>query len=230
MRYFPKKYLLKKSKSLIVLNNRLKHNLSNYVSKDILVIPFKIPTCNYQLKKSKKFTIVIPGTVDNKKRDYESIIKILSHVNLDFRVILLGKMNEPGIRSKIIHNKKFKWFDNFVSQEDFDRYLKNCDLILAPTFQKYTWGTSAMEIYGETKASGAEFDCLKYKKRLLINDFYKINSLLKTNNIVYYFFNLEDLKNKLNSLIINKGTDNNIEQIIDSINLEIKHKFISEWN
>ncbi|MFW6046968.1 MAG: hypothetical protein ACOCP4_04195 [Candidatus Woesearchaeota archaeon] len=229
VRFYIKKRIYEKSKHIIVLSKYQKETLIEIVSKEIFIIPFKLPVIGLKSVKNSKFTIVVPGTVDNKKRDYKGILKILDELQSNCILILLGKMKDDEIKQKIRENENIIWFNGFVTQNIFDKYLKQCDIILAPTIQKYTWGSSSTEFYGITKASGAEFDCIKYRKKLLINEFYNIDNFLIKNNIVHRFSDLEDLKNKLDQLILHhKGNYN--DETIDTYNKMLKQNFLEEWN
>jgi hypothetical protein len=230
LRYFVKKYIINNPKHLIVLNKNLKKTLSEKVSKQILVIPFKMPVTTVSKIQNEKPVIVIPGTVDQTKRDYKNILKLFNKINFNYSLVLLGKIKDPAILGLLKENRNIIWFEKYISQDIFDQYMKSCNLLLAPTIKEYTWGSSSTEVYGITKASGAEFDCLKYKKQLLINDFYRIDDYLKEHKMVIQFSGINGLEKELNHFFENQNQIEDTNKIVESFNNKLKQNFLKEWN
>ncbi|MBU1100814.1 MAG: hypothetical protein KKA84_10460 [Bacteroidetes bacterium] len=91
-------------------------------------------------KSENNFWIVIPGVLEQKRRNYYSIIDNLVHSPLphNIKFILLGSskhFNGDGIEFEkriVKHNlqKNFIYFDSFISNKEYFAYIKNADLIM----------------------------------------------------------------------------------------------------
>ena len=58
--------------------------------KPICVVPFSLKRCEYKKKKSEKFTLVYPGTINTARKRYDNFIDLAMN-NLEDRFILLGE-------------------------------------------------------------------------------------------------------------------------------------------
>ena len=115
------------------------------------------------------FTIVIPGAVSQKRRDYERVLKSIKNFHFPFEIIFLGKASgkELGMlqdfeRSKP-ENISIKYFTEKVPQDVFDDYMQKADILWCP-IQQETKFFSQKEIYGFTKMSGNIGDAVKFGK------------------------------------------------------------------
>lgn len=115
------------------------------------------------------FTIVIPGAVSQKRRDYERVLKSIKIFHFPFEIIFLGKaqgkeleMLQDFEQSKP-ENISIKYFTEKVSQDVFDDYMQNADVLWCP-LQQETEFFSQKEIYGFTKMSGNIGDAVKFGK------------------------------------------------------------------
>ncbi|MDG6218686.1 MAG: hypothetical protein QCI00_04515 [Candidatus Thermoplasmatota archaeon] len=190
-----KKISVKKAHGFVVLNVAKKNYLEKLINKEIIVIPFKIPIKEEFLKNCKrnqmKKTIVIPGGIEERRRNYSQLLFLLGRVlekRNDLKFIFLGKNSSAKDRFDIVNfkqknNENIKLFDDYIDQEEYDSYMINADFILAPLQRKIKMGAT-IEYYGETKASGAEFDAYKYQNKLIIPSFYRINN--EEIDVTYY--------------------------------------------
>ena len=115
------------------------------------------------------FTIVIPGAVSQKRRDYERVLKSIKIFHFPFEIIFLGKAS--GKELEILQdfeqskpeNISIKYFTEKVSQDVFDDYMQKADVLWCP-IQQETEFFSQKEIYGFTKMSGNIGDAVKFGK------------------------------------------------------------------
>ena len=120
---------------------------------------------------NKIFTIVIPGAVSQKRRDYFSVISKLFNQPLGRRIklILLGKAKGEELfllkdaEKKIFGNISMQYFTEKIPQPIFDEWMQNADILWCP-LQKETEFFSQKEFYGVTKMSGNVGDAIKYGK------------------------------------------------------------------
>ena len=115
------------------------------------------------------FTIVIPGAVSQKRRDYERVLKSIKNFRFPSEIIFLGKASGKELemlqdfeQSKP-ENISIKYFTEKVPQDVFDDYMQKADVLWCP-IQQETEFFSQKEIYGFTKMSGNIGDAVKFGK------------------------------------------------------------------
>ena len=115
------------------------------------------------------FTIVIPGAVSQKRRDYERVLKSIKNFRFPSEIIFLGKASGKELemlqdfeQSKP-ENISIKYFTEKVPQDVFDDYMQKADVLWCP-IQQETEFFSQKEIYGFTKMSGNIGDAIKFRK------------------------------------------------------------------
>lgn len=149
--------------SLLVLDKTLTNE--NY---KFLPVFFSL---NDEVPKKSIVTIVIPGAVSQKRRDYEKVLKQIEKFtqNSHCQIVFLGKAQGKELemlqnfeKSKP-ENISIKYFTEKVPQSEFDEYMKKADILWCP-IQQETEFFSHKEIYGWTKMSGNIGDAIKYSK------------------------------------------------------------------
>lgn len=126
---------------------------------------------SFEKIKNEILTIVIPGGVSQKRRDYQRVFETIqnSKIKEDFTFVFLGKAQGQELKdlehlSKIIpENIKIKYFSERVSSDVFDEWMKKADVLWCP-IQEETEFFSNKEIYGKTKMTGNLGDAIKYGK------------------------------------------------------------------
>ena len=115
------------------------------------------------------FTIVIPGAVSQKRRNYERVLKSIKIFHFPLEIIFLGKaqgkeleMLQDFEQSKP-ENISIKYFTEKVPQDVFDNFMQKADVLWCP-IQQETEFFSQKEIYGFTKMSGNIGDAVKFGK------------------------------------------------------------------
>jgi len=136
-------------------------------------------TRNFEKTVNDVFTIVIPGGVSQKRRDYKKVIREIQNLELNIQnegvfksnlieFIFLGKAK--GEELKQLHNLekslkqiKIKFYSERVSSEEFDFWMKKADVLWCP-IQSEAEFFSQKEIYGKTKMTGNIGDAIKFGK------------------------------------------------------------------
>lgn len=124
------------------------------------------------------FTIVIPGSVSQKRRNYREIIDEVRDIkNTQFRLVFLGKAIGEELRwIKDLEREKREieviYFTEKVPNNIFDEWLKKADILWCP-IQYETEFFSVKEIYGKTKMSGNIGDAIKYGKMAVFPEIYQ---------------------------------------------------------
>lgn len=119
--------------------------------------------------------LVIPGEVNQSRRDYLGLINRFLEAKNTYHLVFLGKCRSemlPYIET-LYKNHQVEWFKDRVSAQDFHSWMLKADLILCP-IQRVTYFFSQKEIYGETKFSGVVADAVRYGKRVIFPDFYPV--------------------------------------------------------
>gem|GEM_PF-4767133 len=117
---------------------------------------------------------VVPGSVHPLRRDYELIretFEALFESGRKARLIFLGKCGTDSfgnaLRSwcEVQRGKGFAvdWYDGFLSAEEFESRLAQCDFILSP-IKTHIPFLGVQEVYGLTKGSALVFDAIRHSK------------------------------------------------------------------
>jgi len=128
-----------------------------------------------KLRNSLKERVVftVPGSVDSRRRNYETIIKCFEEIDFDnFDLIFLGKLVDKRVMellSRTAIKDKIKTFDRRISEEKFEYWIRETDFVLAPL--------SEIPPYGKYKISGNPGDALSAGLPLIIPCGYYENAL-----------------------------------------------------
>ncbi len=148
------------------------------------------------------FTIVIPGAVSQKRRDYERVLKSIKIFHFPFEIIFLGKASGKELemlqdfeQSKP-ENISIKYFTEKVPQDVFDNFMQKADILWCP-IQQETKFFSQKEIYGITKMSGNIGDAVKFGKLAVFPENYPSK----------YSFIIPEIENIEEALFMKKEVD-----------------------
>jgi hypothetical protein len=147
-------------------------------------LPYEDDT-NYDILSKDKINIVIPGSVDDKRRNYSGLLDVLNTIkdkNVPFQIILLGKM--PSAKQKLIDDMRLnhiiKTFDEYIPGKLMLYIIKNSDAI-AFLIDK----TINCQIYNTYKATGTSIFCLSFGIPCIVSDNFILDTGLKNKAIVY---------------------------------------------
>lgn len=216
-------FLNKKIEKYIVLTDYLKKKIEPYINKkEICVLPFKKEN-KLILKKRFDFisreenipTFIIPGNVDNKRKDYNLIIDAFEKVKSNYKLIFLGKTVDSKIIEKAKNNLKEKiiFFEEYIDEKTFENYMINSHFILTYDNKKLP--------YGILKASGIEFDGKVYMMPVLINKD-SIYSELEISEFIFY--DKYNLSSFINDLIMDINLGKYKKKYFDELFKELEEK------
>jgi hypothetical protein len=158
---------------------------------------YEAPTLPYNT-----INIVVPGTLDSRRRDYKDVFVFLKKANarqLSVHVCLLGG-NVEGISSDIINdcNEYLRSFmnltfyhDAFISSSDFQRKMNEAHFIWVPSVIRSTIEDDIEEIYGVSKTTGNLFDAIRFARPLILPEVLKIDAY--HHSAVYKYRKIDDI-------------------------------------
>jgi glycosyltransferase involved in cell wall biosynthesis len=123
-------------------------------------------------------TIVIPGTIDQRRRDYDLVLEVIQEL-LKYKVtvkwILAGKpMEDYGVniieKAKKLNNlgADISFYNEIIPENQFQQIIAASSLILSPLISTTTIHDGIVEVYGESKGSGNVYDAIRHAKPLII--------------------------------------------------------------
>lgn len=126
--------------------------------------------------------ICIPGAIDERKRNYIEVSKAIKEAipYLQNKIIItlvgkpVGKYGKNVIKAfKDLENDKFqfKYFQNFVSQHDYNSILQQADMIIAPVVKESSFRIYN-ETYGKSKTSGSFLELVRYGKLTIFPEYF----------------------------------------------------------
>lgn len=126
---------------------------------------------NFEKPKNEHLTIVIPGGVSQKRRDYRHVFKTIQNLKTEEKCefVFLGKAKDGELKQleKLAKNLpdhiSIQYFSERVSHSDFEKEMQRADVLWCPIQQK-TEFFSREEIYGLTKMTGNLGDAIKFGK------------------------------------------------------------------
>lgn len=140
--------------------------------KPILANKSEVVSLNYcknsSFRHSDVINIVMPGNVSRKRKDIDLIFDVILALKAKSKLqfIFLGKpeSNEivnriEFIKQKCHQNIDIKYYAKFIPWKEYSEVIKQSHLLLCPIKSKtsFYW---VDEVYGKTKVSGAETDCI----------------------------------------------------------------------
>lgn len=125
--------------------------------------------------------IVVPGTVDESRRDYMSVFELAQAAG-DVHITLLG--GPVGGYGRMVIDKASSYpnittFDALVDQEEFEQRLSAAHFVWVPSVQESFSQAGVREIYGLTKSSGSLFDAIRHAKPLILPSHLHVPETLK---------------------------------------------------
>lgn len=202
--------------------NPFKLLIQRKTGKPIFDFPFKIMESEYYpSNKYDTLCFVIPGAIERARRDYFTILNILTSqqlINKDWKLILLGRpidiYGEKVINYCVEVNKHFKepkivLFKKYISQESFDYHMSLSNYILAPINPNH---------YKYGKDSGALYDVFRYNKFGIIDDRYFYDRNLPEVKCLITYGNNRELRDILTLIVNNKYDTSYIYKSLNEIN------------
>ena len=123
---------------------------------------------DFEFPASEAIEIVMPGNVSNKRKDVDLVFKIVKTLQPQSKMhlVFLGKPeNETVLRdlealkSNCHSNISITYYNQFIPWQEYSKVIAKAHLLLCP-IKKETSFYWVDEVYGQTKVSGAEADCI----------------------------------------------------------------------
>jgi hypothetical protein len=208
IRYIGKRILLSVVKEFNVIGMTLVAPLEKKLgkSKKVYCVPgavFEETNCQQtQPPITHRVNIVIPGTVDGRRRDYEqalAFVCLLEQKQVSATITFLGRFYEEygtGILKKIkglkLKHTQLNYYDReTVAQPEFDRVLNDAHLVFIPSVLTTVIEDDVREIYGTTMSSGNLFDVVRHAKPFIVPGPLKIDAFLERS--CFRYNNIEDI-------------------------------------
>jgi len=154
-------------------------------------------------KHENEYWVCIPGAVEYKRRDYLTLLTNFAAIKEkpNIRFVILGNGNHAAGNGNEVQEavkklgieKHFIFFNKFVTNDVFHKYVKASDTIL-PLIHPIN---ADMEKYLENQISGSFHLAYSYKLPLLMHDYFSKYEDFNDNSI---FYNLENMKQLLADL------------------------------
>lgn len=187
-------FVLPKFNAINVIYPPIKEYIKERVDykKPVFTIPFGFydkETKKTVKKKQNEISFVVPGQIEEHRRDYETVInafeKIFEENKEKTRLILLGYPvgaygNKILKKCEELRKKGYKinYYDGFVPEEEYNSIMKNVDFLLLPIKLESSGLGVTKEYYGKTKGSAAVFEAIQYAKPMIVpEDFNTINEM-----------------------------------------------------
>jgi len=212
-----KKFIFPKFDAINVIYSPVKdHIITNMgFDKEVFTIPTSIYEDKVFINKEKnksKLRVVIPGLIQEHRKDFKTIIPALENLfkrhQEKLRLCVLGM---PVGRYGELILKKFKemkngnyeviFFDSFVKDDIFDKELKESDIILTPIRIKTRADSDIEEEYGKTVGSGIVYNAIQYAKPIIAPTEFNMLKELESSSLKY--INSKDLEVMIDELILN---------------------------
>lgn len=167
-------------------------------NKQTFIIPFNFNNSNQKIIDkaiSSKINILIPGIVDQKRRDYLSFLKnfytyIINNPNSNIQIELLGTLKNNFEIMYLINkinmekNNSIIYYIKFIDDEKFHDQIIKSDIIFS-NLKKGINKQGFNEVYGLTKESGISFIIAKYSKPAIIPEWQKVFTQIEDQLIKY---------------------------------------------
>lgn len=158
---------------------------------------------HFSFNTSDTIQIVIPGNVSNKRKDINLLFELLPQLQPQEKIhfTFLGKPENHKISKQLEflketchQNINLSYFDRFIPWEEYSGRIAEAHLLLCPV-KKETSFYWVDEVYGKTKVSGSEGDCIYNGKIGLFPTTYP-----KMDWHNWYYENGDSLRTILNTL------------------------------
>ncbi|MDO4461479.1 MAG: hypothetical protein Q4C30_03115 [Bacteroidia bacterium] len=188
---FGQKLINRRLSAFYVLAKYMKLNAEKYSSLKCAAVSASVTpeASNITIdKKDNEVYLIVPGSIEYKRRDYEYLKEIANFkTDINYKIVLLGnakKGDGPNFINWIISsglNDRFIYFNEYVSNEIFNAYMEKCDYLLALIEPN----TKAAEDYINYKISGTFIQAISFQKPMLCNAIFKDIKDFNYNGVFY---------------------------------------------
>ncbi len=154
--------------------------------------------------------IVVPGSIDGKRRNYDEVFELLGKINQQLLPVTIVLAGGPygaygsDIISKchtyaLSHNNLVFYEIPVIDQVIFDKELDSCHFIWVPSVIKAVMADGIEETYGLTKSSGNIYDAIRHARPLLVPEGLTMPERLRSS--ITFYQSTDDLLRFLNAVI-----------------------------
>jgi hypothetical protein len=158
--------------------------------------------------------LVVPGSLDKKRRDYHQVFALLKAAEekqLPLHVTLLGGyMDDYGkaiikrAKELVLKYARVTVYDiRLVHQDEFDKQLNAAHFVFIPSVMDTAICFSIPEVYGLTKSSGNMFDVIKHARPFITPQSLRISTTLVSS--CFRYTSIDDLTGFLQTVLQNKN-------------------------
>ena len=199
IKYLGKKLLAARVKAFNTVSETVQPYLLSMVKKPQQV--FTVPGAFFdpEFIKTTQATllhIVVPGSIDPKRRDYYQVFQLLDQLaELPVKITLLGGGKGDYAANiwrqcRSAQSGKLAWFEkDIVDQPEFDAIMNAAHFVWVPSVVETNICGSIPETYGITKSSGNIFDIIKHAKPFFFPGNLQVPEILKASGISYSAIN-----------------------------------------
>jgi hypothetical protein len=201
VRYIGKRWFIKTVQEFNVVSDTMVDHLKSKLPAHKKV--YSLPGAVYEMTTphvpalTTTIQIVVPGTVDGRRRNYETVFELLDACNrqdISIAVVLLGgfygdygQMMLEKCRSYAQQHTNLLYYDTkVVDQPEFDRRMNEAHLICTPTVIDTILFDGIVETYGQSISSGNLFDIIKHAKPFMAPAALTIPNRLTSSCVPYH--------------------------------------------
>jgi glycosyltransferase involved in cell wall biosynthesis len=206
IRYIGKRWFIRSVQEFNVVSDTMVDHLKSKLPAHKKV--YSLPGAVYEMAAppvcplSGTIQIVVPGTVDGRRRHYEIVFELLDACNkqaIPVAVILLGgfygeygQMILEKCRQYTRQHSNLQYYETkLVDQPEFDRVMNEAHLVFTPTVIHTILFDGIVETYGQSISSGNLFDIIKHAKPFIAPAVLTIPDRLKSSCVPYH--NVDDI-------------------------------------
>ncbi|NIF06962.1 hypothetical protein F3J23_16080 [Chryseobacterium sp. Tr-659] len=216
---FYKTKVYQKSKALLVLDETM-------ISERQQFLPL-FYTKEFDKSENEFLTVVIPGGVSQKRRDYDSVFRIIQDINTDrkYEFVFLGKAKDHELKQlenlskELAANIRITYFSERVSTENFEKWMRKADILWCP-IQQETEFFSMKEVYGVTKVTGNFGDAVTYGKLAVFPEKYpsKVDFIIPAKeNVLEQLKELSSVHFDFQKIYGKDKVQNKLEQLLSQL-------------
>lgn len=184
VRNYGKKKLIQAVEEFTVLSSTMEEALRSKLppGKTVRSIPGSIFNADQYQEPGKTdavINITVPGSIDERRRDYDSVLTLLelcNSRNIPVKIILLGGLSiaygarvAARLKAYAQRHDNLIWYeDEIVEQPEFDRVMQATHLIFSPVQIDTVMSDDVREQYGITKSSGNTGDMIRFARPAII--------------------------------------------------------------
>lgn len=192
-----KKLLIRWVKEFNVISDTMVPYLQQQTSKVIHNVPGAVfDGLHHPVQPGNYFHLVVPGTIDKKRRDYTQVWALLQEAErkqFPLHLTLLGGYADAYGKNIIAEADNFpsyythiRFYDTaVVDQDEFDRQMGQAHFVFIPSVINTAICHNIPEIYGVTKSSGNIFDGIRHARPFIIPATLQVPAALTSSAFTY---------------------------------------------